>query len=468
MTHFHSGLASTRNKLLATRTHQGGTFRSPTWTQCLLLMCIWGMSAFAAADQTQASSDRQTPILQDETLDNLITHALTHNPDIGAALANYEAALEQVPQETAWPNPQLSVRYFLEELQTRVGPQDYAVGLSQPLPWPKRLKFQGEAASQAALAAAAEVDEVRARVTSEVTRLWVELALLTHSIAIVQANRDLVVAFESVVRTRYATGSARHPDVIRAQIELANIENQLASLKDRRNPLRAALNALLHRPSYAQIPEPTELELNPVRRDDQDLLRDLGAGNPKLKRLGFETAASKARFKRAQTASLPEFTVGLDYIVIDKAAMPGIRGSGQDPISASLRITLPISRGKFRAEEQQAEASLTASSARQSAELNALRSLLMSTLYEIRDAEREVVLYRTVLLPKAKESLGALQRAYSSGAASFTELIDAQRLQLELELGEARALARHQVARAKLEEVLGGPLDSSTQPEEQS
>lgn len=457
MTQSDGGLVSVRNKLLIMDARIRRTRLLRVRVALILLLGAWVIPGHASSE-LPASTDGQGTASGLDALQDLISYALQHSPEIHAASLRHQAAIERIPQATAWPNPEVNLRYFAEEVQTRVGPQEYAFGLSQPLAWPKRLKLQGEVASHAATAAAAEINVVKNRLVAEITRLWYELALLTRSVAITRAHRDLVVAFERVARARFSTGGARHPDVSRASIELAKIENQLASLKDRRTPLIAAMNALLHRPPSAGISDPPPLEFNPFRRDEQKLLDSLMRENPGLRALQFQAASAEARHQHAQTSSLPKLVVGLDYTVIGPSMASGVLGGGQDPISANLRITLPLSRQRYRAEEREAQASLDAIKAHQSTQLDRLRASVMSSLHELRDAEREVVLYRTVLLPKAKESLGALQRAYSSGAASFTELIEALRVQLDLELDEARALANHGKAGASLDELLGNHL----------
>ncbi len=459
MTQMNGGIVSVRNKSLTMDRQTRSGKSVPDWAAWIWLL---GVGAVCSLSTLELHADAANSRL--ESLDDLINHALANNPEIRAASLDHQAALEKIPQVTAWPNPEVNLRYFAEEVQTRVGAQEYAFGFSQPLPWPKRLKLQGEMAAHAATSAAAEVDVVRNRLVAEITRLWYELSLLTQSVAITRAHRDLVVFFEGVTRARFATGAARHPDVIRASIELGNVENQLASLKDRRPPLVAALNGLLHRPPSASVPNPPLLEFQPLPKDEQQVLNTLMRDNPVLRGLDFQAASAKARFSHAQTASLPKLAVGLDYTVTGPAITSGVRGSSQDPISANLRITLPLSRERYRAEQREARANLDAIRARQSTELDRLRALAISHLYQLRDAEREILLFQSVLLPKAKEALGALQRAYSSGTASFNELIEALRVQLDLELGQVRAMASHGQTRASLGELLGNPL---TQQEEQ-
>ncbi len=142
------------------------------------------------------------------SLPSLVTYALQNNPRIASAMAQYEAAANQVSQVTALPDPKLSYRHFLEEVETRVGPQQYAIGISQPLPWLGKLRLQGEVASQQAHAAAARVSTIQNEVIAEVASAWYELYYFNRALEIMQGNRDLVSA--SGTRGTYALQHRRH------------------------------------------------------------------------------------------------------------------------------------------------------------------------------------------------------------------------------------------------------------------
>jgi outer membrane protein TolC len=150
------------------------------------------------------------------SLPEWVSYALANNPRVTAAIANYEAASLEIEQVTALPDPRVNLRYFIEEVETRVGPQEYAVGISQPLPWLGKLRLQGDIAAQKANAAATRVSTVQNGVIAEVANAWYELYYFNRALEIMEGNRDLVQHLERVARTRYQTGTSGHPDVIRA------------------------------------------------------------------------------------------------------------------------------------------------------------------------------------------------------------------------------------------------------------
>lgn len=412
----------------------------------------------------QRSAD--ATVSADQTLPQWVDYALANNPRVTAAIAEYEASVEDIEQATALPDPRLNVRYFIEEVETRVGPQNYAVGISQPLPWLGKLRLQGDIASEKANAAATRVSTVQNAVIAEVADAWYELYYYHRALKIMEGNRDLVQNLERVARTRYQTGSSGHPDIVRAQVELGKIENDLASLIDREAPLVARLNVALNRPPQAPLTLPEAAPVIGIAENDQSLVARVISNNPELRALSFDVAAATAAKERAEKEFFPDFSIGLDYIATGEARAPNVQGSGNDPIAAAFSMTLPIQRGKYKAGVRAAEARIAGQRARREQHLNQLEADTVSALFRLRDARRQIDLYQTTLLPKANESLAATQQAYSAGSSTFADLIDAQRVLLVFELAEARAIADHNQARTTLEELIGESLAAASTDKE--
>lgn len=405
---------------------------------------------------TQNADDALTPSAQ--SLRSLVDYALAHNPDVNAARQRHLGALARVPQATALPEPKLTYRYFVDEVETRVGPQEHGIGFSQTLPWFGKRSLQGEAATEAAKASAARVASIQNAVIADVASAWYELFYLGQTIEIVRGNRDLVLHLEQVARARYGTGAATHADVIRAQVELATIENRLASLRDRRSPSFAQMNALINRPTTEMFTLPKALTSSAVNYTDEELLEKVSLNNPALRATSFDIESAYRQRDRANKNYLPDVTVGFDYIATGDARMSGVSGSGDDALSATIGFTLPIWRSKYDAGVKEADAMLAQHQFKRVQQLNTFHAQTVAALFKLRDAERQISLYENTLLPKANESLVATQRAYSAGAAPFADMIDAQRVLLSFELSFARAITDHNQARIVLEKLTGEPL----------
>ena len=401
-----------------------------------------------------------------QNLRSLVDYALANNPEVNVARERHIGALARVPQAMALPEPKLTYRYFVNEVETRVGPQEHGIGLSQTLPWFGKRGLQGDAATEAARAAQEGIASIQNRVIAAVANAYYELFYLGQSIDIIRGNRDLVLHLERVARARYGAGAATHADVIRAQVELGIIENRLGSLKDRRAPLFARLNALLNRPTTEIFDLPSILIFEPVLYTDDELLAKVSLHNPDLRATSFEIEAAHRQRERANKNYLPDITLGLDYIATGDARMPGVQDSGDDALSATIGFTLPIWRSKYDAGVKEADAILRQQQFKRDQQLNTFHAETVTALFKLRDAQRQIDLYEKALLPKANESLVATQRAYSTGAAPFADTIDAQRMLLNFELSFARAITDHHQARIVLEKLTGQSLtnQSATNP----
>ena len=70
-----------------------------------------------------------------DSLDNYIVYGLKNSPSIKAKYAAYEAAVKYSESFSVLPNPTLSMAYFLNPIETRIGAQRMRVALSQKIPW---------------------------------------------------------------------------------------------------------------------------------------------------------------------------------------------------------------------------------------------------------------------------------------------------------------------------------------------
>ncbi|MHC4518167.1 MAG: TolC family protein, partial [Planctomycetota bacterium] len=261
------------------------------------------------------TEDRLLPQLSDESiLSDYLLYAAFNNPELEAAFHRWKAALERVPQAKALPDPRFSYRYFIREIETRVGPQRQAFEISQMFPWFGKLDLAGDVAMEAARAAQQRYEAVKLKLFFEVKDAYYEYYYLARSIDVTRENVELLTHLESVARTRYQTTVGSHPDVIRAQVELGKLEDRFNSLNDLRGPVIARLNAALNRPIEAVLPAPRQFEPSHVSANDRQLLELLEKSNPQLSALDHEAEGYRSETELAGKQYSPDITVGLNYV----------------------------------------------------------------------------------------------------------------------------------------------------------
>jgi outer membrane protein TolC len=416
----------------------------------------------ARTDVSSIRTSESTPkeqklpeLTESSGLSDYLIYASLNNPGLEAAFNRWKAALERVPQVKALPDPQFNYRYFIEEVETRVGPQRQSFTISQVFPWFGKLELRGDVVSQAANSVRERYEAAKLKLFFEVKDAYYEYYYLSKSLAITKENVNLIMHLESVAESRYKTAVGTHPDVIRAQVELGKLEDRYRTLLDFRGPIIARLNAALNRPVDLSIPWPKEIQLEEVYLADKEVLADLIEGSPELKALDFEIAKNKRNIELAKKDYYPDFNVGVGFIDTDDSTVGDPRDNGKDPVFVSVSINLPIWREKYDAGVREARSRHFAAQQEWKEKVNSLSSQLKMVLYRFRDSERKIDLYRDALLPKAKESLKVTESNFRAGSGSFTDLIDAQRILLEFALSFERALADRSQSLAELEMLIG-------------
>jgi len=394
------------------------------------------------------------------SLSDLLAHGLSVHPELAAQRENEFAATERARIAGTFDDPKLSVRWFFEEIQTRTGPQEWAVGLQQAFPGLGKRERRERAALADAETERARYAELQAGLAFQLQQGWCELYYLERAREILTENRDLIERLGEIVRTRYAVGESSYSDLTRTRIELARTRNRLDGVVDRMGPVRAEMNALLYRAVNAPLPRPSELPPLQLGAADIEELRgelwtELERSNPSLARLRTEREAADAMRAIADIASRPDFQLGVEYIRTGEAIDPLTPNAGEDPVFASLSFNLPLRSSRYSAMRREARALLRSAHSRLEARGMALRANLEKGLYAWRDAERSYRLHAEELVPQAEQLLEATETSYRSGRASFLEWVDAERSRLEYELGLERARTDQALAVARLQRLLG-------------
>jgi cobalt-zinc-cadmium efflux system outer membrane protein len=402
------------------------------------------------------------PVLDEEaTLEDYLRYAALNNPGLEAQFNAWKAAVERVPQVRALPDPRFTYGYYIGEVETRVGPMQHSLALSQRFPWFGKLQDREDAAARNAAAAFHRFEAAQLELFVRVERAYNELYYLKRSIDITSDNIELVQQIERVVRARYRVAAASHPDLIKVQVELAKLEDRLRQLRDLEAPRRAQLNAALNRTSDASLPWPTTVDDRINEREFSDLLEELRQRNPDLHALEEEIERERINAEIAREDGLPDFTLGLAWTLVGDRDDVSIPENGDDAVLGTLSINIPLWRDKYEAGVREALARRLAVANRRLERVNRLTADLQQALFDHRDGRRRIELYDETLIPKAVESFEASLAAFEQGEADFLDLLDTERTLLEFQLALERARVDQATARARIEQLIGVGLSES-------
>ena len=409
------------------------------------------------------AADRVAAALEDPVLRELVRDSLERNPALATSIAVARASLHQAPQAQALPDPVVGVTGYLSSPETRVGPQRMMATLSQRLPWKGKRRLRQEAAMRRSEALVSDVSARRLDLVTEVRRLSLEIAYLDAYRSVVETDRETLIHYEQLARARYASGSGIEQGVIKIQAEITKDDNRLLEIATRRATLVAELNALRDRPQESPVPEialPGRTRTAPpvpiVRA------RALEA-RPELDAAGAELARADTMVEIARREYKPDVTLGATYGLVTARSdlAPGITvpNDGKDVFGLSVSVNLPIKRGRLDAGlEEATEQRLAAVEHRRDVSASVDRAV-GELVERLRLSGEQVGLFERVLLIQAEQSLRSAESGYAAGNLNSLDLLDAERVLLEVRTGIERARADHAIALARLEGAIGAPLE---------
>ena len=387
-------------------------------------------------------------------LPELIQGVLARNPELVAARKQWEAATNRITQARSLDDPILSIQLWNVPQPFKATQADNTIfGLSQNLPFPGKLGLKGEVASRSADMTEQAVHAKERELVARLKQAYYDLFLMQKTIQIHHEQVELLRQFFEIANTKFRAGKGSQADVLKAQVELSLLQQQLPVLEQRRKTAGAMLNTLLDRdPSLplglAQEPSPL-----PIDQPLDDLHRLALNDRPELKAAELDVQRSEQSRALAQRQYYPDFNVAFQRFQNYQA---------NDGFGAYVAMSIPFAfwtKPKYDAGVQEAAAAVSVAQAQQHTLENLTRFQVDDLLAKLRATDQVATLYRTTILPQAEQSLESARVGYRVGKGSFLDLIDAQRTWRGFQQEYFKAIVDRQHRLAELEQVVGITLD---------
>lgn len=420
--------------------------------QCVLL-------AITVLSMLFATGGRQVAYAVDPTtqpslgLPDLIQEALARNPEIMVARKQWEASSHRIAQARALEDPTLSVQWWNFPESFNLGQSgNTIIGLSQKFPFPGKLALKEEVASRSA-----EMTEqaLRARerdLIARVKRAYYDLFLVHKAIQIHHEQIALLGQFVESAMAKFRTGKGSQVDVLKAQVELSMLHQQLPVLEQRHDTAQGAVNTLLSRDPRVLLGRPHEPREVRFDKDLDELFQLAVKARPELKAAGLAVQRNEQSHALAKRQYYPDFNVAFQRFQNFQA---------KDGFGAVVSVNVPFAfwtKPKYDAAVHEAAAGIAAAQADHQALENLTRFQIRDLLAQVRASWEVAVLYRTTVLPQAEESITAAQAGYRTGRTSFLDLIEADRALRGFQLAYWRALVERESRLAEVEQVVGTEL----------
>jgi cobalt-zinc-cadmium efflux system outer membrane protein len=378
-----------------------------------------------------------------ELLNQYLEKAAKNNPALKALFNEYQASLEVISQVGTLPDPQVTFGYFIQPVETRYGPQEARFSVSQMFPWFGTLNAKENVAIQSAKAKYEAFEEAKSKLYYEVKSAYFDLYVTVKAIQITQENLEILESFHRLAMIKTEAGMVSAVDGLRAEMEQADLENQLALLNDTWYLQTVKFNNLLNVDNASAIILPDTLWNNSFMLSKTALQDSILKGNYQLSKFDFQSEALKYKEQVAKKSGSPSFNIGLDYIAIGDTdnSMVSSGLSGKDAIMfPKMGITIPLYRVKYKAMVQEVVYLQQANNEQKTDKENMLETVFENAYKEYSDADRRIELLNKQI-NYALQALRILESEYTAGKTGFEEMLRMERkvLKYNLELEKARA-----------------------------
>ncbi|MBW2494503.1 MAG: TolC family protein [Deltaproteobacteria bacterium] len=393
-------------------------------------------------------------------LDWCLDRANVANPSLEASSAEADAVRASVGSAGRLEDP----RFGYEAVNLPTGDFDldstpmsgHQLSLQQKLPIPGLLSGRKAAAHASAEAAEAAHEDRRMRLASDIERAWSSLAFAQRALEITDKNLVLLRQLREIAETKYRVGSGLQQDVLRAQVQLTTLLGERLRREALLKQSEAALAALLDLPGERELPRTEELDQQSAIPALTDLLARIDAASPLLRERRARIEAAEKRVRTAELEGYPDVDLRLGYRIREDSGIDPV--DGQDFLSAGFTLRLPVDRGKWTARVAEERARLRKAKAEYRAALAALADEIKVAHSQLVQADAEVELLVTGLLPQAHQSLESSRSGYQVARIDFLSLLDSEVRLYEAELRLVRARASRRASFAQLEASVGEVL----------
>ncbi len=442
---------------------------------------------------------------QGDSLSHYLETAARNNPLIKADFASYKASMEKVTQAGTYPDPELEIGFFLKPMEITNGKQIADFTLMQMFPWFGTRSAARNEATEMTKMAYEKFRESRNDLYYQVKSQWYQLSNLQQQRKNTLAHLALLNQLEELALSRFSSptgegkssqrsfsysaqqpigatgggmqgmggaslassvpsatnsmnsmqtssmgsgGSNNMSDVLRIQLEKKELENKLETIRSDTKAAETRFNALLNRSQQLPVTVPDSLQQVLFSSNDRALLDTITTQNPMLAMLEAEGNAYEAKRVMDKRMSYPMFGIGLQYSLIGKKAgdtdTMGTMNkmNGEDMIMPMVKITLPIFRRKYNAQQRESLYNRQSSRMKYDDTVNKLQAEYTGLKQQLEDASRKVTLY-TEQYTLSQSIYQVMVRSFSAGSTSLTDVIAVERQMLDYNLKKSEAIASY-------------------------
>ena len=392
--------------------------------------------------------------LQAQDLDSLVNELVEKNPAILAARHALDASQARIIPARTLPEPTVSfatMGNLIPPTLMSADPSSARVILfSQEVPFPGKLKLQGQAASAEAAAQMWKYEEVRREMVAELKSAYYDLFLAQKLTEVVENSGKLLQQFAEISESQYQVGKGAQQDLIKADVEILRLQDRLAELERNKGSAQARINTLLYRPPDIPIAAPADMAVPKLAQTLDELYRKAEGSNPRVRMNQKEIERNEYNVALAKKAFYPDFEGGFEYF--NRKDLPGMYG-------LMFKATIPLYFWRRQRPELEAATSSLLQQRR------TYENTISNLYFQLKDPflktaadARLLELYGKTIIPQSTLALESSISSYRVGTVDFLSLLSNQQTVLDYEMKYYEVMADYYKTLVVLESIVGEKL----------
>lgn len=393
-------------------------------------------------------------LAQPVTLDQAVEYALLHNPELHRWDEEVKAARASWWQSISPEDPALFTE-FKGVLRGDPWSQyrERATGISQHLDFPTAYIFRGQRQSAEIRHLIANAEQHKNAIIAAVKKQFFQLLLINHQIMLYENIKLITTQNFHHARIRVLSGEATAYDTLKVNVDLAETENRIMTLKYTHDVVRSELAVLMGHDRDNLVDVIGSLEAPPAAPDLEALQQIALKRHPRLLAADADWRQKQAESRLAWSNLLPTievkcFKVDLPYALPNQNAWGG-----------GLSLSVPFwflmkGQGSIRSAAHQQRAAQWGIEAEERQVLLDIEKAFAHYL----SASKQVEKYQKRTLTEVEELIRIASRSYEVGELGYLELSESLKTYDRVKAGYFEALYAVRAAEADLENAAGAPL----------
>ncbi len=385
------------------------------------------------------------------SLQDSINYALKNNPSIQIASEDKKNSELSVGETKAGKMPTLSLGSgYTYEGDSGKDRFSNNLNMNWKLYSGGRTEAQIQQAELGVRTADLNVEKTKQQLTLDATTNYYSVLEAKNMRTVNEESVNNLQAHLKIVQAKYQEGVAAKAEVLRAEVEVANADQNLIKAQNQYDLAISNLLTTMHMDSGTELELKGELNYQPDTRTLEEAIATAKKNRPEAAQAQVSVDSAKKGIEIAESGKRPSVSLSASTGWSD-SLLPSDNNNWSVGASASWNI---FDAGVTKSKVNQAETSLNKAKLQAEQTSDSIDQEVRQSYLNMKEAEKRLK-NTEVTVNKANEDLYIAQETYKAGAGTNLDVFDAQLALTQAKTNHVQALYDYNTNKAKLDKAMG-------------